>query len=181
MIRNYHHKFLHYLREGRTDQRPREVPIEVTIDSYKDLPGVHPVSAVKPNPECNLADSTTSERESPEARDNPPEAVPILRVLRLTREQLEAMFNKSSSEEEEDEVFPTTIPEGWQLPTSLTDEDSRPTSAVSLRYRPTTPLEDMISEDEGSRPNSAASSRYRPTTPLEDIISDDEYSTEDEE
>ena len=31
------------------------------------------------------------------------------------------------------------------------------------------------------RPTSATSSRYRPTTPLKDIISEDEDSTEDEE
>ena len=39
----------------------------------------------------------------------------------------------------------------------------------------------MVSEDEDLRPTSAASSRYRLTTPLEDIISEDEDSTEDEE
>ena len=64
-------------------------------------------------------DSTTSNKEAPEARDTPLEAVPILRMPRLTREQLEAMFNESSSDE---------------------DEDSMPTSAASSRYRPTTPL-----------------------------------------
>ena len=129
MIRNDHHKFLRYLREGRTDQRLREIPIEVNLDSYEYLPDVHPVSAGKPNLGCNLADF--SKREDPEARNNPPEAVPILRMPNLTREQLESIFNESSSREEEDEVFLTTIPEGWQLPTSLTDEDSRPTSAAS--------------------------------------------------
>ena len=166
MIRNDHHEFLRCLREGRTDQRLKEVPIEVTLSSDRDLPEVHPVPAGEPNPDCNLVDSNTSEREAPETRDNPLEAVPMLRLPRLTREQLEAMFNESSSEEEEDEVFPTTIPEGWQLPTS----------AASSRYRPTTPLEDMVSEDEDSRPTSAVSSRYCPTTPLEDMISEDEDS-----
>ena len=119
MIRNEHHKVLRNLHEGRTDQRLREVPIEVNLDSYEDLPEVHPVSAGELNPECNLVDFTTIKREAPKARDNPPEAVPILRMPRLTREQLEAMFNESSSDE---------------------DEDSRPTSAASSRYRPTTPL-----------------------------------------
>ena len=120
MIRNEHHKALRNLHEGRTEQRLREVPIEVNLDSYEDLPGVYPVSAGELNPECNLADFTTIKREAPKTRDNPPEAVPILRIPRLTREQLESIFNESLSEEE-DEVFPTTIPEGWQLPTSLTD------------------------------------------------------------
>ena len=69
---------------------------------------------------------------------------------RLTREQLESIFNESSSNKEEDEVFPTTIPEVWQLPTSWTDEYLRPTSVASSRYRPTTTLEDMTSEDEDS-------------------------------
>ena len=150
MIRNEHHKVLRNLREGRTDQRLREVPIEVNLDSYEDLPEVHPVSASELNTKCNLADFTTIKREAPEAQDNPLEAVPILRMPRLTREQLESIFNESSSKEEEDEVFPTTIPEGWQLPTSLTNEYPRPTSAASSRYHPTTPLGDIIYEDEDS-------------------------------
>ena len=148
MIRNEH--VLRNLGEGRTDQRLGEVPIEVDLDSCKDLPEVHPFSAGKLNPECNLADFTTIKREAPKAQDKPPEAVPILRMQRLTREQLESIFNESSSDKEEDEVFPTTIPEGWQLPTSLTDEYLRPTSAASSRHRPTIPLEDIISEDEDS-------------------------------
>ena len=69
---------------------------------------------------------------------------------RLTREKLESIFNESSSDEEEDEVFPTTIPEVWKLPASKTDEYLRPTSAASSRYCPTTPLEDITSEDEDS-------------------------------
>ena len=67
MIRNDHHKFLHYLRNGRTDQRLREVPIEVNLDSYEYLSEVHPVSAGEPNPGCNLVDFSISKREAPEA------------------------------------------------------------------------------------------------------------------
>ena len=70
MIRNDRHEFLRYLREGRTDQRLREVPIEVNLDSYEDLPEVHPVSAGELNLECNLADFTTIKREAPQAQDD---------------------------------------------------------------------------------------------------------------
>ena len=63
MIRN--EQVLRNLREGRTDQRLGEVPIEVDLDSCKDLPEVHPSSADKLNPECNLADFTTIKSEAP--------------------------------------------------------------------------------------------------------------------
>ena len=100
--------FMSSLQGGRRNQRLIEVPIEVTLSSGssdEDPAAVHPVPAGEPNPACNLVDSTTSDREAPETRDNPLEAVPIIRGPRLTREQLEAMFTESSSsEEEEDEV-----------------------------------------------------------------------------
>ena len=148
MSRNEH--VLRNLSEGRTDQRLREVPIVLDLDSCEDLPEVHPSSTDKLNPECNLADFTTIKSEAPEAQDKSPEAVPILRMLRLTKEQHKSIFNESSSDKEEDEVFPTTILEVWQLPTLWTNEYLRPTSVASSRYRPTTTLEDMTSEDEDS-------------------------------
>ena len=93
MIRNEH--VLRNLGEGRTDQRLGEVPIEVDLDSCENLPEVHPSSADKLNPECNLADFTTIKSEAPKAQDKPPEAVPILRMPRLTREQLESILTRA--------------------------------------------------------------------------------------
>ena len=98
MIRNDHHKFLRYLREGRTDQRLREIPIEVNLDSYEYLPDVHPVSAGKPNLGCNLADDfTISKREAPEARDNPPEKSwnPYLMRVRPEKKKMRYFLQQS--------------------------------------------------------------------------------------
>ena len=43
-----------------------EVPVEVTLSSDEDPVSVPPVPAGEPNPDCNLVDSTTSERDAPE-------------------------------------------------------------------------------------------------------------------
>ena len=147
MIRRDHHKFLRNLPGGR-NRRLIEVPIEVTLssDEEDDPSEVHPVPAEEPNSDCSLLNSTT-EREAPKARDSPLEAVPIIRMPRLTKEQREAMFTESLSEEEEeeDEVALITLQGGSQLPASSTPGDTRPgdtrpTSAASSRYHPTTPL-----------------------------------------
>ena len=65
------------------------------MSSDEDPVSVPPVPAGEPDPDCNLVDSTTSKRDTPETGDNPLEAVPIIGVPRLTREQLEAMFMRA--------------------------------------------------------------------------------------
>ena len=81
-----------YLRNIRRRRKPRlipEVPIEVKLSSSEDdsLPTeVHPVpapAAEKPGSDYSLLDSTASEKETPEARNNPLEAASFLRIPRL--------------------------------------------------------------------------------------------------
>ena len=93
LIRRDHFLSMRNLQGRRRNSRSIEIPVEVTFSSDEDPVSVPPVPAGEPNPDCNLVDSTTSERDAPETRDDPLEAVLIVRVPRLTREQLEDMFN----------------------------------------------------------------------------------------
>ena len=58
---------------------------------------------------CSPLDSAPSEKEAPEVTTNLLEAVPTSRTTGLSRGQLEALFDKSSSEEEEDANVPILI------------------------------------------------------------------------
>ena len=62
LIRRDHFLFMRNLQGGRRTQRSIEVPVEVTLSSDEDPVSVPPVPAGEPNPDCNLVDSTTSER-----------------------------------------------------------------------------------------------------------------------
>ena len=94
--------------------------------------------------------STASEKEAPEAQNNPPEAAPLLRIPRLSREQLMALFDESSSSEEEDDIVPIIPPGGSQPPASLAPGDPRPVSNMSSRYNPSTPMGDRMQDTEES-------------------------------
>ena len=158
-IRRDHHEFIHNLPGGRRNQRLiKEVPIEVVLssdDEENPLPSdVHPdpvPDAEEPKSDCSLLNSTISEKETPEARNNPPEAAPFLRIPRLSREQLMALFDESSSEEEEeDDIVPIILPGGSQPLASPASEDPRPVSNMSSRYHPSTPLGDRMQDTEES-------------------------------
>ena len=137
LIRREHFLSMRDLQGRRRNQRSTEVPVEVTLSSDEDPVSILPVPADESKPDCNLVDSTTSERDVPETRDDPLEATPIVRVPRLTREQFAAMFTESSSsEEEEDEVAPLTPPGG--------------ASNMSSRYHPSTSLGDRMQDTEES-------------------------------
>ena len=79
----------------------QEVPLEVVLsrDEEDDPPplDVHPdpvPDAEEPKSDCSLLNSTISKKEAPKARNNPPEAAPLLRIPRLSREQLMALFEE---------------------------------------------------------------------------------------
>ena len=100
---------------------------EVTLDSDYEEENV-PVPSVENKPRCSPVESST----------------PISKLPRLTREQFEAMWTESSSEKEEEDGAPPTLPrEDQQDP-----EDVRPSSKDSSQYHPTTPLGDESSEEE---------------------------------
>ena len=89
-IRRDHHEFICNLPGGiRNPRLINEVPIEVVLSSDDEddpLPSdVHPdpvPDAEKPKSDCSVLNSTTSKKEAPEAQNNPPEAVPLLSILR---------------------------------------------------------------------------------------------------
>ena len=137
------------LQRRSSNQRSVEVPIEVTLSSDEDP--VH-IPAVEYKPECNFVDSTTSQRDVPEIRDVPLESTPTVRIPRLTREQFAAMWtvSSSSSEEEEDEEAQQTLPGGGQSTSSPAPGDMRLVSNMSLRYHPSTPLGDRMSDTKES-------------------------------
>ena len=159
-IRRNHYESICNLPGGRRNPRLiQEVPIEVVLSSDdKDDPlpsdfNPDPVpDAEEPNSDCSLLNSTTSEKEAPEAQNNPPEAVPLLKIPRLSQEQLMALFDESSfSEEEEDDTVHIISPGGSQPPASPAPGDPRPASnADSSRYHPSTPIEDRMQETEES-------------------------------
>ena len=71
-------------------------------------------------------------------------STPTSTLPRLTREQFEAMWIESSSEDEEEDGTPPPLPRGDQQD----PEDVRPGSKDSSQYHPSTPLGDESSEDE---------------------------------
>ena len=76
-IRRDHHKFIRNIPGGRRNQRLiQEVPKEVVLssDEEDDPPpsDVHPDPAEEPKSDCSLLNSTISEKEAPEAQNNPP-------------------------------------------------------------------------------------------------------------
>ena len=65
LIRRDHFLSMRDLQRRSRNQRSTEVPIEVTLSSDEDLVSILPVPAVEYNPDCNLVDSTTSQRDVP--------------------------------------------------------------------------------------------------------------------
>ena len=108
-------------------------------------------AAEKPKSDCSLLNSTTSKKETPEARNNPSEAVHFLQIPRLSQEQLMALLDESSSEEEVDSTVHILSPGRSQTPASPAPGDPRPAStACSSRYHPSTPIKDRMQEDDDS-------------------------------
>ena len=65
LIRHEHFLSMRDLQGRSRNQRSTEVPIEVTLSSDEDPVSILPVPAVEYNPDCNLVDSTTSQRDVP--------------------------------------------------------------------------------------------------------------------
>ena len=112
-----------------------DVPAEVVFLSSDDKE-IHPAEVNQDPPPtdersgsaCSLLDSSPSKKEAPEVASNLPEAVSTSCPTGLSREQLEALFDESSSEDEENASVPILFAGRGQSPDFPAPGEPRPAS-----------------------------------------------------
>ena len=153
-VRSRRETFLRNLLYGR--QRNiiplPDVPFKVIFLS-SDEKEIHPAKVNQDPPPtdersgsaCSLLDSAPSKKEATKVAPNLPEAVPTSRATGLSREQLEALFDESSSEDEENANVPFLFAGRGQYPDSPAPGEPRPAStAGSSRIHPSSSIQDRM-------------------------------------
>ena len=153
-VRSRQETFLCNLLNGR--QRNSipipDVPVEVIFLSSDDneihLAEVNqdpPPTDERSRSACSLLDSAPSKKEATKVAPNLPKAVSTSCTTGLSREQLEALFDESSLEDEENANVPILFAGRGQSPDSAAPGEPRPAStAWSSRYHLSTPIQDRM-------------------------------------
>ena len=135
-VQSRRENFLCILLGRRSNLIPiQEVPVKVVVlsgdeeesrpaDIHQDPPQADERSGLA----CSLLESTPNKKEAQEVTTNPLEAAPNSQATGLIREQLEALFDESSSEENEDDYVPILFLRRGQYSDSPAPGEPRPAS-----------------------------------------------------